>query len=122
MCRASRRCSRRRRAPRSPGGVCRSFALPRAAALRRSYGAGWTARAGRRACRAAGGGDRSAGRLGAVWIGWIEFDVLLGEVHSLKEKRSILRPLIADLSRRTEVAAAEVGAHDLHRRAAIGIS
>jgi uncharacterized protein len=57
-----------------------------------------------------------------VWIGWIEFDVLLGEVHSLKEKRSILRPLLADLSRRTEVASAEVGMHDLHRRAAIGIS
>ena len=56
-----------------------------------------------------------------MWIGWIEFDVLLGEVHSLKEKRSILRPLIADLSRRTEVAAAEVGAQDLHRRSAIGI-
>ena len=57
-----------------------------------------------------------------MWIGWIEFDVLLGEVHSLKEKRSILRPLIADLSRRTEVAVAEVGAHDLHRRAVIGAS
>jgi uncharacterized protein YlxP (DUF503 family) len=57
-----------------------------------------------------------------VWIGWIEFDVLLGEVHSLKEKRSILRPLLADLRRRTEVAVAEVGLHDLHRRAAIGLS
>jgi uncharacterized protein YlxP (DUF503 family) len=57
-----------------------------------------------------------------VWIGWIEFDVLLGEVHSLKEKRSILRPLLADLSRRTEVAVAEVGMHDLHRRAAVGIA
>lgn len=57
-----------------------------------------------------------------MWIGWIEFDVLLGDVHTLKQKRSVLRPLLADLSRRTEVAAAEVGAHDLHRRTAIGIS
>ncbi len=57
-----------------------------------------------------------------MWIGWIEFDVLLGDVHSLKEKRSILRPLLADLSRRTEVAAAEVGAHDLHRRTQLGVS
>jgi uncharacterized protein YlxP (DUF503 family) len=57
-----------------------------------------------------------------VWIGWIEFDVLLGDVHSLKEKRSIVRPLLADLSRRTEAAVAEVGSHDLHRRAAIGMS
>lgn len=57
-----------------------------------------------------------------MWIGWIEFDLLLGDVHSLKEKRAVLRPLLADLSRRTEVAVAEVGAHDLHRRASVGIS
>lgn len=57
-----------------------------------------------------------------MWIGWIEFDLLLGDVHSLKQKRSILRPLIADLSRRTEAAAAEVGAHELHRRAVIGLT
>jgi uncharacterized protein YlxP (DUF503 family) len=61
-------------------------------------------------------------RLGGMWIGWVVFDLLLGDVRSLKEKRSIIRPLIADLSRRTEAAAAEVGAHDLHRRAEIGIS
>ncbi|MBO0981822.1 DUF503 domain-containing protein [Microbacterium sp. SD291] len=57
-----------------------------------------------------------------MWIGWVEFDVLLGDVHSLKEKRSVIRPLVADLSRRTEAAAAEVGAQDLHRRTAIGVS
>ncbi|WP_309104742.1 DUF503 domain-containing protein [Microbacterium sp.] len=57
-----------------------------------------------------------------MWIGWIEFDVLLGDVHSLKEKRSIIRPLISDLSRRTEAAVAEVGAQDLHRRTMIGVS
>ncbi|GAA3912707.1 DUF503 domain-containing protein [Microbacterium invictum] len=57
-----------------------------------------------------------------MWIGWIEFDVLLGDVHSLKQKRSVLRPLLADVSRRTEVAVAEVGAHELHRRTTIGIS
>ena len=59
---------------------------------------------------------------GRVWIGWIEFDVLLGAVGSLKEKRSVLRPLLADLRRRTEVAAAEVGDHDLHRRSRIGVT
>ncbi|GGH50018.1 DUF503 domain-containing protein [Microbacterium album] len=57
-----------------------------------------------------------------MWIGWIEFDLLLGDVHSLKEKRSVIRPILADLSRRTEAAAAEVGAHDLHRRASLGVS
>ena len=31
-----------------------------------------------------------------MWIGWAEFDILLGDVHSLKEKRSIVRPLVVD--------------------------
>jgi uncharacterized protein YlxP (DUF503 family) len=31
-----------------------------------------------------------------VWIGWLEFDLLLGDVHSLKQKRSAIRPLIAE--------------------------
>ncbi len=57
-----------------------------------------------------------------MWIGWIEFDILLGNVHSLKAKRSVIRPLVADLSRRTEVAVAEVGDHDKHRRSQIGVS
>lgn len=57
-----------------------------------------------------------------MWIGWIEFDVLLGDVQSLKEKRSVIRPIIAELSRRTEASAAEVGAQDLHRRTEIGVS
>lgn len=56
-----------------------------------------------------------------MWIGWIEFDLLLGDVRSLKEKRSIVRPLIAELRRRFGVSAAEVGHLDLHRRAAIGV-
>ena len=57
-----------------------------------------------------------------MWIGWIELDVLLGDVQSLKQKRSILRPLLADLGRRTESAVAEVGDHDLHRRSKVGIA
>ena len=35
-------------------------------------------------------------------IGWIEFDLLLGDVHSLKEKRSVVRPVLAELKRRFE--------------------
>ena len=57
-----------------------------------------------------------------MWIGWVEFDILLGDVHSLKQKRSVIRPIIADLARRTEAAVAEVGAQDLHRRTMIGVS
>lgn len=57
-----------------------------------------------------------------MWIGAIEFDLLLGDVHSLKEKRSIVRPLVAELRRRFQLSVAEVGSLDLHRRAAIGAS
>lgn len=57
-----------------------------------------------------------------MWVGWVEFDVLLGDVHSLKGKRALVRPLVAELRRRFDVAAAEVGHVDLHRRALIGIS
>lgn len=56
-----------------------------------------------------------------MWIGWIEFDVLLGDVHSLKGKRSVVRPLVAELRRRFPVSAAEVGHLDLHRRALVGV-
>jgi uncharacterized protein YlxP (DUF503 family) len=55
-----------------------------------------------------------------VWIGWIEFDLLLGDVHSLKGKRSLVRPLVAELGRRFAVSVAEVGHQDLHRRAGVG--
>jgi uncharacterized protein YlxP (DUF503 family) len=57
-----------------------------------------------------------------VWIGWLEFDLLLGDVRSLKQKRSAIRPLIAELQRRFAVSAAETGAQDLHRRANIGMA
>ncbi|MCD2441288.1 DUF503 domain-containing protein [Agromyces sp. SYSU K20354] len=56
-----------------------------------------------------------------MWIGWIEFDLLLGEVHSLKEKRAVLRPLLADLRRTTEASVAEVDDQDLHRRDRVGV-
>ncbi len=59
---------------------------------------------------------------GAMWIGWLEFDILLGDVHSLKQKRSVVRPIVADLQRRFGVSAAETGALDLHRRAGVGLA
>ncbi|WP_456698362.1 DUF503 domain-containing protein [Aeromicrobium sp. P5_D10] len=56
-----------------------------------------------------------------MWIGWLELDLLLGDVHSLKEKRSFVRPLVADIRRTFTVSAAETGSLDLHRRAGIGV-
>ncbi|MCY1676032.1 DUF503 domain-containing protein [Pseudarthrobacter sp. SL88] len=55
-----------------------------------------------------------------MWVGWIEFDILLGDVQSLKEKRSVVRPLVAELKRRFDVSAAEVGDHDQYRRTRVG--
>lgn len=51
-----------------------------------------------------------------------EFDLLYGDVASLKAKRSLVRPLVADLRRRFEVACGEVGDPDLLRRAVIGVA
>ncbi|MFB8369198.1 DUF503 domain-containing protein [Pseudarthrobacter sp. NPDC055928] len=56
-----------------------------------------------------------------MWIGWIEFDILLGDVQSLKEKRSLIRPLLAELKRRFEVSVAEVGDHEQYRRSQVGV-
>lgn len=57
-----------------------------------------------------------------MWIGWLELDILLGDVHSLKEKRSFVRPLVADLRRTFALSAAETGSLDLYRRAGVGVS
>ena len=57
-----------------------------------------------------------------MYVGTVEFDLLLGDVHSLKEKRSVVRPIIADLKRHYDVAVAESGNLDLHRRAEVGVA
>jgi hypothetical protein len=57
-----------------------------------------------------------------VVIGTLRLDLLLGDVASLKQKRSVVRPVIADLQRRFSVAVAETGDHDLRRRAEIGVA
>ncbi|MBB1245799.1 DUF503 domain-containing protein [Streptomyces durbertensis] len=57
-----------------------------------------------------------------MYTGTLSFDLLLGDVRSLKQKRSVVRPLVAELQRRYAVSAAEVGDQDLHRRAVIGVA
>lgn len=57
-----------------------------------------------------------------MWIGWLECDLLLGDVHSLKAKRSVVRPIVSELRRRFEVSAAETGHLDLHRRAGVSVA
>ncbi|ROO83554.1 hypothetical protein EDD29_1059 [Actinocorallia herbida] len=58
-----------------------------------------------------------------MFVGALTLDLLLGDVHSLKEKRGVVRPIIAEVQKRfPAVAVAETGYLDLHRRAEIGIA
>ena len=57
-----------------------------------------------------------------MWVGALQFDLLLGDVHSLKEKRSLVRPLIAAVRKRFDLSVAEVDHLELHRRAGIGVA
>ncbi|MGH8894343.1 MAG: DUF503 domain-containing protein [Actinomycetes bacterium] len=57
-----------------------------------------------------------------MYVGSLELDLLLGEVRSLKQKRSLVRPVVAELRRRYDVSAAEAGHLDLHRRALVGVA
>ena len=58
-----------------------------------------------------------------MYVGALTLDVLLGDVRSLKQKRSAVRPLVADIHRRYPAAAvAETGHLELHRRAEIGVA
>ncbi len=52
----------------------------------------------------------------------MSLDLLLGDVRSLKQKRSLVRPLVAELRRKYDVSAAEAGHLDLHRRALVGVA
>lgn len=58
---------------------------------------------------------------GTVFSGTLTIDLLLGDVHSLKAKRALVKPILAELNRRAAVGAAEVDHQDLHRRTAIGV-
>ena len=58
-----------------------------------------------------------------MYVGALTLDVLLGDIRSLKQKRSAVRPLVAELQRRFPAAAVgETGHLDLHRRAEIGVA
>jgi uncharacterized protein len=57
-----------------------------------------------------------------VFTGSLAVDLLLGDVHSLKQKRSVVRPILAELKRKHDVSAAEAGHLDLHRRALVGVA
>jgi hypothetical protein len=57
-----------------------------------------------------------------VFVATCELDLLLGDVHSLKEKRGIVRPIVKELRRRFEVAVSETDYQDLHRRSLVTVA
>jgi len=57
-----------------------------------------------------------------MWTGTLALDLLLGDVRSLKQKRAVVRPVVAELRRRYAVSAAEAGHLDLHRRVLVGVA
>ncbi|WP_418959442.1 DUF503 domain-containing protein [Streptomyces tritici] len=57
-----------------------------------------------------------------MYVGTLSFDLLLGDVRSLKEKRSLVRPIVAELQRKFSVSAAEVGDQNIHRRTQLGVA
>jgi len=57
-----------------------------------------------------------------MYVGALSLELLLGDVRSLKQKRSVLRPIVAELRRAYAVSAAEAGHAELHRRALVGVA
>ena len=58
-----------------------------------------------------------------MFVGILDVDLLLpNDVRSLKDKRSHVRGLVAELRRRFDVAACEAGHLDLHRRTLVGVA
>lgn len=59
---------------------------------------------------------------GSVFIGigkiWLE----IPGCRSLKEKRGVLKPLLSHLREKFQVSVSEIGHHDSHQRAVIGVS
>lgn len=55
-------------------------------------------------------------------VGVLTADLLLGDVRSLKDKRGVVRPIVADLRRRFEVSAAETGHQQLYRRTEVSVA
>lgn len=52
----------------------------------------------------------------------VSFDLHIPQCHSLKEKRAVIKPILAGARQRYAAAAAEVDHQELHQRAAVGVA
>lgn len=57
-----------------------------------------------------------------MYVAALRIDLHLPGVGSLKEKRSVVRPLVESSRRRFGVSVSEVADHDLWRRASLGFA
>lgn len=55
-------------------------------------------------------------------VAWLTFDLHLPDAHSLKEKRSVVRPILDGAHRRYAVAVAEVGHQDSWQRSVLAMA
>ena len=55
-------------------------------------------------------------------VGAVSFELRLPHVHSLKEKRAVIKPILDGARNRYRVAAAEVGRQDTWQRAKVGVA
>ncbi len=52
----------------------------------------------------------------------LEVELFIGDVHSLKAKRGVIKPIIEGARRRHHVASSEVGRQDSWQRATLGFA
>jgi uncharacterized protein len=57
-----------------------------------------------------------------MFVGVLTVTIYMGGVHSLKEKRSVVKSLVERLKSRFNVSAAEVDRQDVHTTGVIGIA
>jgi uncharacterized protein len=57
-----------------------------------------------------------------VVVGALAFELHLPDVHSLKEKRAVVRPIVDGARHRFSVSAAEVDHQDLWQRASVAMA
>jgi len=57
-----------------------------------------------------------------VVVGTLQLDLLLHAPHSLKEKRGLVRQLVAKIRNRFPVSCAEVASQELWQRCGIGVA
>lgn len=57
-----------------------------------------------------------------MYVAALSMDLHLGDAHSLKEKRAVVRPILEGCRRRFLVSAAETDDHDRWQRAQLGFA